>query len=78
MDVQIDHGDRKGVGDGVAERAFYRSSQVGVREHLLGPKNRVSPELDGVTFDIRGDLTDQETATLITLLGKVERNLPVD
>ena len=32
------------------------------------------------TFDavLRGDLTDQETATLITLLGKVERNLPVD
>jgi hypothetical protein len=35
MDVQIDHGDRKGVGDGVAERAFHRSSQVGVRKHLL-------------------------------------------
>jgi hypothetical protein len=51
MDVQIDHGDRRGVGDGVAERAFHRSSQVGVREHLLGPKNRFSPELDGVTFD---------------------------
>ena len=35
----------------VAERAFHRSSQVGVRQHVLGPKDRVSPELDGVTFD---------------------------
>jgi DNA-binding MarR family transcriptional regulator len=32
------------------------------------------------TFDavLRSDLTDQETATLITLLGRVERNLPLD
>jgi MarR family transcriptional regulator for hemolysin len=32
------------------------------------------------TFDavLRGDLTDQETATLIALLGRVERNLSHD
>jgi hypothetical protein len=27
---------------------------------------------------LRGDLTDQETATLIALLGRVERNLSHD
>jgi MarR family transcriptional regulator for hemolysin len=72
---------------GMEERGLVtRERQAGYRRnqlvHLTADGEALFHRLRAVaqTFDavLRADLTDQETATLITLLGKVERNFPVD
>ena len=69
---------------GMEERGLVtRERQAGDRRnqlvHLTADGEALFHRLRAVaqTFDavLRGDLTDQETATLITLLGRVERNL---
>lgn len=51
MDVQVHHGDREIVGDGLAERSLDRPGQVGVSEDVSGLPDDATPELGRLTFD---------------------------
>jgi hypothetical protein len=61
----------------LANKSFYgNGASIFTRSEALFHRLRVVAQ----TFDavLRGDLTDQETATLIALLDRVERNLQHD